>query len=292
LSRSAKPLPADEEIFRALRTGLKDYVLKNGFNHVVVGLSGGIDSALTAAIAVAALSDERVTAVSMPSRYSSPGTKTDARRVAENLGIPFLEIPIEPIFQATLRTLQPIFKQRPPDVTEENLQARIRGLLLMALSNKFHWLVLATGNKSELSTGYCTLYGDMVGGFAVIKDLPKTQVYGLSRTANRFFDRNVIPESVFRRPPTAELRPNQTDQETLPLYDLLDKIVKSYVEEDQPAVQIRNRLRARPKEIHRVLRMIDTNEYKRRQAPVGIKITPRAFGKDRRMPITNKFQEV
>ncbi len=291
LSPSARPLPADEEIFQALVTGLKDYVLKNGFNHVVVGLSGGIDSALTAAIAVAALDDKRVTGVSMPSRYSSPETKTDAWRVAENLGISFLEIPIEPIFQATLATLRPIFQQRPADVTEENLQARIRGLLLMALSNKFHWLVLATGNKSELSTGYCTLYGDMVGGFAVIKDLPKTQVYRLSRTANRFFGRNVIPESVFRRPPTAELRPNQRDQDTLPPYAQLDKIVKAYVEEDQPAVRIRNRLKSPTQEIRRVLRMIDSNEYKRRQAPVGIKITPRAFGKDRRMPITNRFVE-
>ncbi len=284
-------LDSDAEVFQALVLGTRDYVRKNGFSHVVIGLSGGIDSALTAAVAVAALGKEAVTGVSMPSRYSSNETQADAKAVALNLGIPFLEIPIERMFQTVLATLKPVFRDRPVDVTEENLQARIRGTLLMALANKFHWLALATGNKSELSTGYCTLYGDMVGGFAVIKDLPKTWVYRLGRTANRIFGKPVIPESVFRRPPTAELRPNQRDQDTLPPYDRLDSIVKAYVEENQTASEIRRRLKSPPRETDRVLRMIDLNEYKRRQAPIGIKITPRAFGKDRRMPITNRYTE-
>lgn len=290
-SHSTKPLPADEEIFQALVLGTRDYVRKNRFSHVVIGLSGGIDSALTAAIAVAALGKEAVTGVSMPSQYSSAGTQADSKAVAKTLGIRFLEIPIERLFQTALGSLHPVFGNRPVDVTEENLQARIRGTLLMALANKFHWLVLATGNKSELSTGYCTLYGDMVGGFAVIKDLPKTWVYRLGRTANRFFGKLVIPESVFRRPPTAELKPHQRDQDTLPPYDRLDSIVKAYVEENQTASEIRGRLKIPPREIDRVLRMIGANEYKRRQAPIGIKITPRAFGKDRRMPITSRYTE-
>lgn len=292
LTPSARPLSPEEEIFRALVLGTRDYVRKNRFSHVVVGLSGGIDSALTAAIAVGALGKEAVTGVSMPSRYSSPETKSDAQAVAQALGIQFLELPIEPVFQAVLDSLGPLFEGRAPDVTEENLQARIRGLLLMALSNKFHWLVLATGNKSELSTGYCTLYGDMVGGFAVIKDLPKTWVYRVSRFVNRSLGRAVIPESVFKRPPTAELKPNQRDQDTLPPYELLDSIVKAYVEEDHSSAEIRKGTKAPPAEVHRVLRMIDANEYKRRQAPIGIKITPRAFGKDRRMPITNRYEDL
>ncbi|MBI3615650.1 MAG: NAD+ synthase [Candidatus Omnitrophica bacterium] len=291
-SPSAPILSSDEEIFEALVLGTRDYVMKNQFAHAVIGLSGGIDSALTAAIAVAALGKEKVTGVSMPSRYSSPQTKADARAVAKGLGIQFLEIPIEPVFQSIIKTLLGIFKGRRPDVTEENLQARIRGTLLMALSNKFHWLVLATGNKSEISTGYCTLYGDMVGGFAVIKDLPKTWVYRLSSTANRVFGRAVIPKSVFTRPPTAELKPNQKDQDTLPPYERLDRIVRAYVEEDRSTEETRRIAKASKAEIRRVLRMIDLNEYKRRQAPIGIKITPRAFGRDRRMPITNRFAEV
>ena len=284
-------LAPDEEIFQALVLGTRDYVTKNGFSHAVVGLSGGIDSALTAAIAVAALGKEKVTGVSMPSRYSSSQTRADARATANGLGVRFLEIPIEPAFRSILKTLAGTFKGKRPDVTEENLQARIRGTILMALSNKFHWLVLATGNKSELSTGYCTLYGDMVGGFAVIKDLPKSRVYRISRAANRFFGRAVIPESVFTRPPTAELKPNQKDQDTLPPYDRLDRMVRAYVEEDRSAQGVRKFAHASEAETHRILRMIDRNEYKRRQAPVGIKITPRAFGRDRRMPITNRFEE-
>ena len=289
--RSAPVLSPDEEIFQALVLGTRDYVEKNGFSHVVLGMSGGIDSALTAAIAVAALGKGKVTAVSMPSRYSSLETRTDARAVAEHLGIAFFEIPIERLFEASLETLRPIFANRTEDVTEQNLQARIRGMILMALSNKFNWLVLSTGNKSEVSTGYCTLYGDMVGGFAVIKDVPKTWVYKLSRTANRFFGRKIIPDSVFTRPPTAELKPNQRDQDTLPVYEQLDRIVKAYVEEDRPAVEIQKVAKVSKKELTRVLRMIDFSEYKRRQAAIGIKITPRAFGKDRRVPITNRFRE-
>ncbi len=288
---SSRPLPADREIFEALVLGLRDYVRKNGFSHGMVGMSGGIDSNLTAAIAVAALGERSVTAVSMPSRYSSSGTRQDARRAARTLGVGFMEIPIERMFQAALSSLQEAIGRTRPDTTEENLQARIRGTILMALSNKFHWLVLATGNKSELSTGYCTLYGDMVGGFAVIKDLPKTWVYRLARTANRLFRKKVIPDSVIRRAPTAELKPNQRDQDILPPYGILDAVIRAYVEERRPIPEIRRRLKAPGGLVRRVQRMIDANEYKRRQAPVGIKITPLAFGKDRRMPITHAYRE-
>ncbi|MBI1952728.1 MAG: NAD+ synthase [Candidatus Omnitrophica bacterium] len=287
-----RPLPADGEIFRALVLGTRDYVQKNGFRRVVIGLSGGIDSALTAAVAAAALGRKGVVGVSLPSRFSSAGTRADARAVAKALRIRFLEIPVEPVVAAFSQALRGSFEGRKADATEENLQARIRGTLLMALSNKFGWLVLATGNKSELSTGYCTLYGDMVGGFAVIKDVTKTQVYRVSRAANRHFGRRVIPESVFTRAPTAELKPRQTDQDTLPPYPVLDTIVKDYVEADRPAASIRSRGKAVASVLDRVIRMVDRNEYKRRQAPVGIKITPRAFGRDRRMPITNRFQEI
>ena len=285
------PLGQDEEIFQALVLGLRDYVRKNRFSHVVVGLSGGIDSNLTAAIAVAALGRESVTGVSMPSRYSSVGTRADARLAAKRLGIQFLEIPIEPMFQAALGSLKKAIGQTSVNLTEENLQARIRGTLLMALSNRFGWLVLSTGNKSEISTGYCTLYGDMVGGFAVIKDIPKTRVYRLVRVANRHFKKKVVPDSVIRRPPTAELKPNQRDQDTLPPYGRLDAIIRAYVEERRPALQIRRKLKGAGRQVDRVLRMIDLNEYKRRQAAPGIKITPLAFGKDRRMPITNHYRE-
>ena len=287
----SRPLPADEEIFQALVLGLRDYVKKNGFSHVVVGMSGGIDSALTACVAVAALGSEAVTAVSMPSRFSSQGTRQDARQVSKALGIQFLEIPIERMLEAALGTLKQGMGRSPEGVTAENLQARIRGTLLMALSNWFGWLVLSTGNKSEVSTGYCTLYGDMAGGFAVIKDVPKTWVYRLSRTANRFFKKSVIPPSRCTRPPTAELRPNQRDQDTLPPYGRLDRSVRAYVEERWPAAQIRRRIPSAKADVARVIRMIDTNEYKRRQAAPGIKITPLAFGRDRRMPITNRYRE-
>ncbi len=288
---SAKPLPPEEEIFRALVLGLGDYVKKNGFSHVAVGFSGGVDSNLTAALAVAALKPAAVTVVSMPSRYSSAGTRRDARRAAKALGVRFLEIPIEPVFQAFLSTLERLIGRTKPDVTEENLQARIRGVLLMALSNKFGWLVLSTGNKSEISTGYCTLYGDMVGGFAVIKDVPKIWVYRISRFANRHFRKKVIPDSVLRRPPSAELKAHQTDQDVLPPYDKLDAIIRAYVEERRPASEIRRRMSSSGIPVNRVLRMIDFSEYKRRQAAPGIKITPLAFGRDRRMPITNQYRE-
>ncbi|PIQ82401.1 MAG: NAD+ synthase [Candidatus Omnitrophica bacterium CG11_big_fil_rev_8_21_14_0_20_64_10] len=290
--RSAPRLTPVRQILQALLLGTRDYVEKNGFREVVVGLSGGVDSALTLAVAAAALGPERVRAVTMPSRYSSAATRRDAQRLARNLGVRLETLPIELIFQAAQATLRPVFRDRKPDTTEENLQARIRGFLLMALSNKFGWLVLAPGNKSELSTGYCTLYGDMVGGFAVIKDLTKTQVYGVSREVNRFFGRPVIPASVLRRAPTAELRPNQRDADTLPPYRRLDPVIRAYVEENRSAGEIRIRLRRPAGEIVRLLRLIDRNEYKRRQAPMGIKITPRAFGKDHRMPVTNRFRDV
>ncbi|MDO8730514.1 MAG: NAD+ synthase [Candidatus Omnitrophota bacterium] len=288
---SARPMKPEEEVFHALVLGLRDYVSKNGFSRVVVGMSGGVDSALTAVLAVAALGRGSVTAVSMPSRYSSAGTQRDARKAAKALGIRFLEIPIEPVFQTFLSTLERGIGRTKPDATEENLQARIRGTLLMALSNKFGWLVLSTGNKSEISTGYCTLYGDMVGGFAVIKDVPKTQVYRISRYANRVFGKKVIPDSVLRRPPSAELKPNQTDQDVLPPYAKLDAVIRAYVEERRPASEIRRGRGSSGVSVGRVLRMIDSSEYKRRQAAPGIKITPLAFGRDRRMPITNQYRE-
>jgi len=288
---STRPLKSDEEIFQALVLGLRDYVRKNGFSRVVVGMSGGVDSALTAALAVAALGRPAVTTVSMPSRYSSVGTQRDARAAAKALGVRFLEIPIEPVFQAFLSTLERGIGRTKPDVTEENLQARIRGTLLTALSNKFGWLVLSTGNKSEISTGYCTLYGDMAGGFAVIKDVPKTWVYRVARYANRYFGKKVIPESVLRRPPSAELKPNQKDQDVLPPYGQLDAVIRAYVEERRPASEIRRRMGSSGVPVGRVLGMIDANEYKRRQAAPGIKITPLAFGRDRRMPITNQYRE-
>lgn len=277
-----------EEIYRALVLGTRDYVEKNGFKSVVIGLSGGIDSSLTACLAVNALGKERVVGVRMPSRYSSQHTFNDAKIMANNLGIKCLTIPIENVFKAYLKTLAPIFKGLKPNITEENLQSRIRGTILMALSNKFGHLVLTTGNKSEVSVGYCTLYGDTAGGFAVLKDVPKTIVYQLSQYINQKAVRPIIPRTVLVRPPTAELRPNQKDQDTLPPYDLLDKIIRHYVEEDKGFKAL---LRKGFKKaiLSRVIWMIDANEYKRRQSPPGIKITPKSFGKDRRMPITNRF---
>ncbi|MDP3723394.1 MAG: NAD+ synthase [Candidatus Omnitrophota bacterium] len=286
-----RPLGAVEEVYDALTGGVRDYFRKNGFSTAVLGLSGGVDSALTACLAVDALGAAHVVGVVMPSRYSSARTQEDARRVAQALGIAAREISIEPIFQAYLNTLKPFFRGRAVDVAEQNIQARIRGNLLMALSNKFGWLVLTTGNKSEMATGYCTLYGDMAGGFAVIKDVPKTLVYALARFRNRRGPGRPIPERVLRRAPTAELAPNQTDQDTLPPYDLLDRIVEAYVEEDQSLRQILQHNRVAPSIVRRVLQMIDRSEYKRRQGPPGIKITPKAFGKDRRMPITNRFHQ-
>ena len=280
-----------EEIYDALTLGLRDYAQKNGFAGVVFGLSGGIDSALVACLAVDAVGASRVHALIMPSRYSSRGTQADARAVAGALGIAAHELSIEPVFRAALETLRPFFAGRPEDVTEQNVQARIRGMLTMAFSNKLGWLVLTTGNKSEIATGYCTLYGDMVGGFAVIKDVPKMLVYQLARYRNRRRPARVIPEGVLTRAPSAELAPNQTDQDTLPRYDLLDDILKAYVEEDRDLRDILQTHRVDPQTARRVVRMVDRSEYKRRQAPPGVKITPKAFGRDRRMPITNRYQQ-
>ncbi len=286
--------PADvarlEEIYRALLVGTRDYVRKNGFTHVAIGLSGGIDSALVAAIAVDALGAANVTGVTMPSPYSSGGTRRDAARLARNLGIDFLRLPITSVFGAYRRVLAAPFKGLKEDVAEENLQARVRGNYLMALSNKFGWLVLTTGNKSEIGVGYSTLYGDMAGGFAVIKDVPKTLVYELAAHANARAGRDVIPRSVFARAPSAELRPGQTDQDSLPPYPVLDAILEAYVEEDRGVQDIVAR-GFDEATVRRVIAMVDRNEYKRRQGPIGIKITPRAFGKDWRLPIVNRFRE-
>ena len=289
-AREVEALPPVEEVYRALVLGTGDYVRKNGFKRVVVGLSGGIDSSLVASIAVAALGAPNVVGVTMPSPYSSAGTRRDARRLARNLGIEFLSLPITPVFRAFKRTLAQPFKGLKEDVTEENIQARVRGTLLMALSNKFGWLVLTTGNKSEIAAGYCTLYGDMAGGFAVIKDVPKTLVYELARDVNRRAGRALIPESVLDRPPSAELRPNQTDQDTLPPYPVLDRILEAYVEENKGIREIVAQ-GFDVATVQRVAGMVDRNEYKRRQGPIGIKITPRAFGRDWRLPIVNRFRE-
>ena len=279
----------DEEIYRALVLGTRDYVDKNGFDGVVIGLSGGIDSALTAAVAVDALGHKRVHALTMPSPYTSAATLSDARMLAKNLCIDLLEMGIDPIFDSYISVLEESFRGKREDVTEENIQARIRGNLLMALSNKFGWLVLTTGNKSEIAVGYCTLYGDTAGGFAVLKDVPKTLVYTLCRYRNRKAGRALIPRSTITRKPSAELKPDQTDQDTLPPYRILDTIIELYVERDLSIDEIVSRGLDR-KTVRRMVRMIDMNEYKRRQAPPGIKITPKAFGRDRRLPITNRYR--
>jgi len=279
------------EVYAALVLGTRDYVDKNGFETVVLGLSGGVDSALTACIAVDALGPARVVGLVMPSRYSSPQTQDDARKLAATLGIRCETISIESCFGAFLETLQPFFGGRPMDVAEQNVQARIRGTILMAFSNKFGWLVLTTGNKSETGTGYCTLYGDMAGGFAVIKDVPKTLVYQLARWRNRRAPNAPIPASVLTRPPTAELAPNQLDQDTLPPYDVLDRVLTAYIEEDRDPRELVAAGRFSEELVRRVTQMVDRSEYKRRQAPPGIKVTPRAFGRDRRLPITNRYQD-
>ena len=278
------------EIYQALVLGTRDYVRKNGFEKVVIGLSGGIDSSLVAAIATDALGAENVIGVSMPSRYSSPGSKSDAETLARNLGIEFKVIPIEKAFSSYLETLAEPFKDTQPDVTEENIQARVRGNILFALSNKFGWLVLACSNKSETATGYTTLYGDMAGGFIPLKDVPKTMVLDLARYKNRQAGKEVIPSAVLTKAPSAELRPDQKDTDTLPPYDILDPILKAYVEDDLPINQIIAMGFDRDI-VTRIARLVDRNEYKRRQAAPGIKITPRDFGRDRRLPITNKFKE-
>jgi NAD+ synthase (glutamine-hydrolysing) len=282
-------LDRDAEVYAALVLGTHDYTRKNGFEHVVLGLSGGIDSTLVALIAVDALGAECVTCVTMPSPYTSEGTLTDARTLARNLGTELLELSIGEPMAAYEGLLTDVFAGREPDLTEENLQARIRGNLLMALSNKFGWLVLTTGNKSEMSVGYSTLYGDSAGGFAVIKDCPKLLVYRLVAERARRDPQSPVPESIVTRPPSAELRPDQVDQDSLPPYEVLDAILEGYVEEDLGREQLIARgLPAA--EVDRVVRLVDLAEYKRRQQPPGIKVTSKAFGRDRRVPITNRYR--
>jgi NAD+ synthetase len=277
-------------IYKALVLGLKDYVGKCGFKSVVLGLSGGIDSALTAALAVAAFGKDKVVGVAMPSRFSSDHSVNDARKLAENLGVAFSVIPIQPAHEAYERMLAPAFAGRAEDVAEENLQARIRGALLMAFSNKFNHLLLTTGNKSELAVGYCTLYGDMCGGLAVISDVPKTVVYRLSEYINEQAGRDLIPTNTITKPPSAELRPNQTDQDSLPPYDILDAILNRYVEEEK-SVQDIIADGYDPATVVRVVKLIDRSEYKRRQAAPGLKVTSRAFGFGRRMPIAQNYDQ-
>jgi len=272
-----------EQMRQALVLGLRDYVRKNGFAEVLVGVSGGIDSALTAAIAVEALGAGRVHCVSMPSRYSSEGTRSDARRLADALGCDFREIEIESVFEDYLEVLAPVFGDREPGLTEENLQARIRGTLLMALSNKFGWLLVATGNKSELSVGYATLYGDMAGGFALLKDVYKTDVFRLSRHLG------VIPESIIERAPSAELRADQLDEDSLPPYPALDQVLEAYVEQDRTLEELSSD-GFDPDVVARAVALVDRAEYKRRQAPPGVRLRPKAFGRDRRTPITNRWR--
>jgi NAD+ synthase (glutamine-hydrolysing) len=274
------------EVCGALVMGTRDYIRKNGFTGVCIGLSGGVDSALVAAIAVEAVGRENVTGIFMPSPYTSIESREDVSALAENLGIRVIEEPINMVFEAYLDTLRPAFGPSPPDITEENLQARIRGNILMAFSNKFGWLVLTTGNKSEMSVGYATLYGDMAGGFAVIKDVPKTLVYKICKWLNS--KRTIIPERIMTKAPTAELRPNQKDTDSLPPYDMLDPIIKAYVEEDKDLDEIAD-AGFDPETVKRIIRLVDLSEYKRRQSPPGVKITPRAFGRDRRFPITNRY---
>jgi NAD+ synthase (glutamine-hydrolysing) len=276
------------EVWDALVLGVRDYLGKTGFKTALIGLSGGIDSSIVAALAVDALGADHVVGVSMPSRFSSEGSKTDAQALAERLGIRLLTIPIERAFEASLEMLSEAFADTQFGTAEENLQARIRGNILMSLSNKFGWLVLTTGNKSETATGYSTLYGDMAGGFAVIKDVPKTLVYELSRYRNRVGP-EIIPQKVIDKPPSAELRPNQLDTDSLPPYDVLDPILQAYVEDDRTIDEI-VAMGFDEAFVQRVVKMVDRNEYKRRQAPPGVKITPRAFGRDRRLPIANRYR--
>jgi NAD+ synthase (glutamine-hydrolysing) len=286
--RVAEPLGPEAEIYAALTTGVRDYVDKNGFEGVVLGLSGGVDSALTALVAVDALGAERVRCAVMPSRHSSHGTQEDARRLARNLGVQMFELEIEGPMNAFDEVLAEPFAEREPDIAEENIQARIRGTLLMALSNKFGWLVLVTGNKSELSVGYSTLYGDMAGGFGPIKDVFKQWVYRLLRWREEQAEGELLPPEIVRRAPTAELRADQRDEDDLPPYEVLDRILAAYVEEELDLEQIVHRGLPR-EEVERVIRMVDGSEYKRRQAPPGVKISTKAFGRDRRLPITNRF---
>lgn len=289
--RLPRPIPAerlddDAVIYAALVTGLRDYVTKNGFTEVVVGASGGIDSSLVSTIAVDALGSDAVRTLTMPTRYSSDGSVADSEHLAANLGCRFDVIPIETAFEAFLETLEPLFAGIEPDVAEENLQARIRGTILMGVSNKFGGMVVATGNKSEMAVGYATLYGDMAGGFAVLKDVYKTVVYRLARWRNR--NGIVIPREIIDKPPSAELRPNQLDTDSLPPYDILDAVLEEYIERDRTPDEIAALGYDRDL-VCRIARMVDRNEYKRRQAPPGVKITRKGFGRDRRLPITNQY---
>lgn len=292
---SVQPLEEDAEVYGALVLGTRDYVRKTGFRKVAVALSGGIDSALTATVAVDALGKEEVTGVAMPSRHSSEGSLLDARELAERLGIPLWTVPIEPAHQAFEEMLRAYFAGTGPNTAEENVQARIRGNVMMTISNKFGWLVLTTGNKSEMATGYATLYGDMAGGYAVIKDVPKTLVYRLCEHRNRTGPGRPIPRAIIDKPPSAELRPDQLDQDSLPPYPVLDRILESYIEERAPAARIIAREREQPapnadeETVLRVIRLVDRNEYKRRQSPPGVKITGLAFGRDRRLPIAGRY---
>ncbi len=287
----AQPLSPEAEVYSALCLGVRDYIRKNRFEQVVLGISGGLDSALTACIAVDALGADKVHMVSMPSRYSSKGTKNDARETAKRLGAKYYEIPIEPIYTSYLDSLALFLDSDTPGVTEQNIQARIRGNLLMALSNQFGWLVLTTGNKSETAVGYTTLYGDMAGGFAVLKDVPKTLVYRLADYRNAIGPgEGPIPESTIRRPPSAELAPDQTDQDTLPPYELLDEIVEAYVVRDESPDELAV-LGSDRALVRRVVGMIDGSEHKRRQGPPGVRISPKGFGKDRQLPITNRYRK-
>ncbi|MDH5741635.1 MAG: NAD+ synthase [Nitrospira sp.] len=291
ISKVAEPLKEVEEIYQALVLAVKDYVQKNGFSRVVIGVSGGVDSALTAVIATDALGAPNVLGIFMPSPYTSHESEADARELVQNLGIELNVIPIAPAFESYRQSLAPAFGERSTDLTEENLQARIRGNILMAMSNKMGHLVLTTGNKSELSVGYSTLYGDMAGGFAVIKDVSKTMVYELARFRNARDPSPVIPTGTLDRPPTAELKPDQKDEDTLPPYRVLDPILQAYVEDDHSLNEIVSAGFDRAT-VARVVQMVDNSEFKRRQAPIGVKITPRAFGKDRRMPITNGYRNI
>lgn len=282
-----EPMGDLEEVYSALVTGTKDYVNKSGFEKVIVAISGGIDSALVATIAVDALGSENVVGLSMPSRYSSEGSVTDSEFLAENLGIELLKTSIEPVFSEYLSTLKGLFKKAKPNIAEENLQSRTRGTLVMALSNKFGWMALTTGNKSEYATGYATLYGDMAGGFAVIKDVPKTLVYKLCNYRNSV--NKAIPMEIIQKPPSAELKPNQLDEDSLPPYDQLDEILKAYVEDDKTYKDIISEGQSE-EVVRRVINLVDNSEHKRRQTPPGVKITERNFGRDRRMPIVNRYK--
>ena len=289
-----EPVVCDEldplsEVYTALVTGTRDYVRKTGFTGAVIGLSGGIDSALTTAIAVDALGADAVTAFFMPSQYTADQSADDAAKLTSNLGVRMQVIPIDDVRASYMGELGPLFEGREPDVTEENLQARIRGNLLMAASNKFGWIVLTTGNKSEMATGYATLYGDMAGGFAVIKDVPKTLVFELARHRNETAGRRLIPESIIVRPPTAELRPDQKDEDSLPPYATLDPVLEAYVEQDRSRAEMLAAGMA-AEVVDQTMRLVDRSEYKRRQAPPGVKITRRNFGRDRRLPIVNHYE--